>query len=354
MRTAVIILNWNTAGYLESFLPSLLESLEGEDAELVVADNASTDGSTELLRKRFPELRRIELEKNFGFTGGYNRAVAQVLKDYPQTEYIVLINSDIDVPQGWLKPLIDYMDSHPACGVCGPKLHALLPLPEGGYERSSRFEYAGAAGGYLDRLGYPFCRGRVLSRTQEDEGQWDTVKNLMWVSGACLVTRSSLWKSIGGLDERFFAHMEEIDYCFRARREGYKVRVVPQSVVYHLGGGTLPQTSPYKLMLNYRNGLLMLHKNLPYCYNALHARLVICLRILCDDASALVYLFSGKFKAFKAVFRAHHEYRRYRRPLKAGRSLIKGPVMCRFSIVLQSLLRGKGIFDYLRRYENSH
>ena len=300
MKTAVVILNWNTKDFLEKFLPPLIESTEGLDAEVIVADSASTDASMEMMSEKFPKIRQIRLEKNYGFTGGYNRALALV-----DAEYYVLINSDIEVPKNWLSPLVEWMDTHPECGACGPKLHSW-------YDRDM-FEYAGAAGGYLDRYGYPFCRGRVMSKIEKDTGQYDTPANVLWVSGACLMVRSSLWNSLGGLDDRFFAHMEEIDLCWRIQLSGFKVTVVPSSVVYHIGGGTLPKKSPYKLFLNYRNNLLMLENNLPKTIGRKRARRRILTRMILDGMSGIVYLITGKWESFKAVVKAHREYRKLRR-----------------------------------------
>ena len=300
MKTAVVILNWNTKDFLEKFLPPLIESTEGLDADVIVADSASTDASMEMMSEKFPKIRQIRLEKNYGFTGGYNRSLALV-----EAEYYVLINSDIEVPKNWLSPLVEWMDTHPECGACGPKLHSW-------YDRDM-FEYAGAAGGYLDRYGYPFCRGRVMSKIEKDTGQYDTPANVLWVSGACLMVRSSLWNSLGGLDDRFFAHMEEIDLCWRIQLSGFKVTVVPSSVVYHIGGGTLPKKSPYKLFLNYRNNLLMLEKNLPKTIGRKRARRRILTRMILDGMSGIVYLITGKWESFKAVVKAHREYRKLRR-----------------------------------------
>ena len=300
MKTAVVILNWNTKDFLEKFLPPLIESTEGLDAEVIVADSASTDASMEMMSEKFPKIRQIRLEQNYGFTGGYNRSLALV-----EAEYYVLINSDIEVPKNWLSPLVEWMDTHPECGACGPKLHSW-------YDRDM-FEYAGAAGGYLDRYGYPFCRGRVMSKIEKDTGQYDTPANVLWVSGACLMVRSSIWKSLGGLDDRFFAHMEEIDLCWRIQLSGFKVTVVPSSVVYHIGGGTLPKKSPYKLFLNYRNNLLMLENNLPKTIGRKRARRRILTRMILDGMSGIVYLITGKWESFKAVVKAHREYRKLRR-----------------------------------------
>ena len=294
MKAAVVILNWNTRKYLEDFLPGLIESCRGLDSRVYVADSGSTDGSMDYVAGT--EAVPMPLGGNFGFTGGYNRALSGL-----DAEYFVLINSDIEVPQGWLGPLLDYMDSHPDCGICGPKLLA--------WQDRSRFEYAGAAGGYADFFGYPYCRGRVLKRTAPDEGQYDTVKDVLWVSGACLMIRSGLWKTLGGLDDRFFAHMEEIDYCWRARRLGWQVSCIPASTVWHLGGGTLPQGSPFKLKLNFRNSLLMLANNLPGEIGPESAERRIFFRMVLDGVIACIYLLTGRRAAFDAVKEAHKEFK---------------------------------------------
>lgn len=301
MKTAVVILNYNTREYLKRFLPALVASCQGLDAQVIVADNASSDGSAQMLAAEFPDIPLICLDTNYGFTGGYNRALSGI-----EADYYVLINSDIEVPKGWLKPLADWMDSHPECGACGPKLLS--------YAERDTFEYAGAAGGYVDRFGYPFCRGRILQKVEKDKGQYDTPANVLWCSGACLMVRSSVWKALGGLDERFFAHMEEIDLCWRMQIRGWKVTVVPQSYVYHIGGGTLPNESPFKLRLNFRNNLLLLENNLPATLGSrLRTRVRILTRMVLDGCSAMVYLFTGRLSFFKAVVQAHREYRRMRR-----------------------------------------
>ena len=310
MKTAVVILNYNTRDYLSKFLPGLIASCEGLDAQVIVADNASHDDSVTLMKTVFPDVRLIELDQNYGFTGGYNRALAQV-----EAEYFVLINSDIEVPGNWLHPLVEWMDAHPDCGACGPKLIS--------YHERDTFEYAGAAGGLLDKYGYPFCRGRLMQHVEKDHGQYDTPANVLWCSGACLMVRASLWKALGGLDERFFAHMEEIDLCWRMQLRGWKVTVVPESYVYHIGGGTLPNESPFKLRLNFRNNLLMLENNLPATFAArgcsasaarFRTRIRIFLRMCLDGLSALVYLFTGRFSFFQAVFNAHIQYWKLRGP----------------------------------------
>ena len=315
MKTAVVILNWNGKEYLERFLPGLVGSVGPHD-RVIVADNASTDGSASLLKEKFPDVATMMFSRNWGFTGGYNRALMQL-----DAEYFILLNSDIEVPGHWIEPLEEWMDSHPECGICAPKLHS--------YADRDMFEYAGAAGGYIDRYGYPYCRGRVMKMVEEDRGQYDSPENVFWVSGACLMIRAELYRRLGGLDERFFAHMEEIDLCWRAQLTGHEVTVVPYSTVYHIGGGSLPNDSPRKLYLNYRNNLLMLKKNLAKTYalkafgngtdagtsaakGLRKARRTILTRMLLDGAAAAVYLCTFKWSYFKAVVRAHRDFRKIR------------------------------------------
>ena len=320
MRIAVVILNWNTEGFLRKFLPGLARSVEAvHGAEVVVADNASTDGSVQVVRELFPDVEILVFERNLGFTGGYNEAFRLLEQSHPEMEYFLLINSDIEVGQGWLEPLVEWMDTHPECGACAPKLHS--------YQQRDMFEYAGAAGGFIDKYGYPFCRGRVLKTLERDMGQYDSPAEVFWATGACLMVRSELWKRLGGLDSRFFAHMEEIDLCWRMKLEGYSVNVVPSSMVWHVGGGTLPASSPMKLFLNYRNNLLMLSNNLSKHYAVEEyrvgrgavqaaqrgirmARQRIFERMALDGMSAIVYLLTFKWSYFKAVIRAHNDFRR--------------------------------------------
>ena len=286
----------------------------------------------------------------------------------------MLLNSDIEVQGGWLEPLVGWMDAHPDYAACGPRLHALEPDGKE-YRRTDRFEYAGAAGGYLDRYGFPFCRGRVLSRTEQDNGQYDRPADVLWATGACLLVRVSAWHELGGLDERFFAHMEEIDWCWRAWLAGWRVGVVPQSCVWHLGGGTLAPSSPLKLKLNYRNGLLLLENNLPATLGPARARRRICIRKILDSCAAIVYLLSGKADCARAVRDAHRGYRQlcgtpgtksapsvpgspqYTIPgTKAGPGVPGKSVagLWNVRILLQAALRGEKIFKYVRRYEDSH
>jgi len=293
METAIVILNWNGKKMLQEYLPTLVENTSEKDAFIVVADNGSTDGSVDWMKAQWPSIRTIRFDKNYGFTGGYNRALQEV-----DADYYILLNSDIEVTEGWLEPLVNFMDENPGAGICQPKILSIA--------QRDHFEYAGAAGGFIDRYGYPFCRGRILSHLEKDEGQYDTKKECFWATGACLMVRSSLYHHLGGLDESFFAHMEEIDFCWRAKLLGYSVWCIPQSKVYHLGGGTLPNNSPRKLYLNFRNNLLMLYKNLPESIRSTRIFIRMCL----DGAAAAVYLLTGKFDFFKAVVKAHGDFRK--------------------------------------------
>lgn len=342
MRVAIVILNWNTVDYLSRFIPGVLSGM-GNDDSLFVADSGSTDGSLEMLSRSFPQVKQIPLHSNRGFAEGYNVALKGI-----DAKYYLLLNTDIEVSSGWLTALVEWMESNPDCGICSPKLHALDKCGDG-WVRTERFEYAGASGGFIDRFGYPFCRGRVLSRLETDNGQYDNAdSDVFWVSGAALMIRRSLWEELGGFDAQFFAHMEEIDLCWRARNRGSRVCVVPRSVVYHIGGGTLPKESPFKLKLNYRNSLWMLRRNLPWAIGPMRAHCRIAFRYVLDWGSALVYLLQGKRDFAKAVIQAHKEAAQ--RDIEPVRGGVKVPP-AKVSVLLQSALRGKRIFSYLRRYE---
>lgn len=317
MRAAVVILNWNGIHFLKKYLPILLEKTPEERGVVYVADNGSADGSVDMLKKEYPNVRLIEFDENYGFTGGYNRALAQI-----EAEFYVLINSDIRVSEGWLDGIIDFMDNHPEAGICMPKIlsearHEKILKQHDSEEPLEQFEYAGACGGFIDRFGFPFCRGRILSHVEEDKGQYDEPVEIFWASGACMVVRSHIYNQLGGLDESFFAHMEEIDFCWRAKLMGYHAWAVPQSVVFHVGGGTLPNNSPRKLYLNYRNNLLMLYKNLPYKAGehktVIRRSTTIFIRMCIDGLSAAAYLLQGKLSFFKAVFKAHCDYRKMKK-----------------------------------------
>ena len=324
--TAVVILNWNGLQMLQTYLPILVARTTTPGAFIVVADNGSTDGSVEWITAGYPDIKLIRLDRNYGFTGGYNRALREI-----DADYYVLLNSDIEVGEGWLDPLLSWMEEHPETGICQPKVLSMA-------ERD-RFEYAGAAGGFIDRYGYPFCRGRILSNLEKDTGQYNAPEECFWATGACLMVRSALYHHLGGLDEDFFAHMEEIDFCWRAKLLGYQVWCVPASTVWHVGGGTLPNNSPRKLYFNYRNNLLMLYKNLPDRIR----RTRIFFRMCLDGMSACAYLLTGRWTFFQSVWKAHRDYRRMRRnedpsPFEEERNTIG---LYDRSIVLRFFLSGK-------------
>jgi GT2 family glycosyltransferase len=292
-KVSVVILNWNGRGLLEQFLPSVINYSPPEYAEVIVADNGSTDGSLSLLEERFPQVGLIRLADNYGFAEGYNRALERI-----DSEYTVLLNSDVEVTPGWLDELVKVMDADATIACVQPKIRS--------YHNKSYFEYAGAAGGYIDRYGYPFCRGRILHVVEEDRGQYDTPAEVLWATGACLLIRTSVYKSEGGLDARFFAHQEEVEMCWRLRCRGYKLMCIPQSVVYHVGGATLSTENPRKTFLNFRNSLLMVYKNLP----EEDLKSVLRTRFFLDYLAALKFLLSGHPKNAKAVYKARKEFHR--------------------------------------------
>lgn len=295
MKVAVVILNWNGEKFLSEFLPSVVECSQGEGVKIVVADNGSTDASQEVV-KSFPTVDWLPLEQNYGFAEGYNRALSAV-----EAELFVLLNSDVEVTQGWLDALVKYMDEHPEVAACQPKIRS--------YHRRTFFEHAGACGGLMDEWGYPYCYGRMFDAVEEDNGQYELPMRIFWATGACLCIRSSCYHEVGGLDKDFFAHMEEIDLCWRLASRGWEVAYVPQSVVYHVGGGSLPKENPRKDYLNFRNNLLMLYKNLP------KKRLwkVMMVRFFLDYMAALVFVLKGKWGSFRAVLKARWDYQRMKR-----------------------------------------
>jgi len=325
LKTAIVILNWNGRHYLERFLPGVVKYSTSESSFVVIADNGSTDGSLEWVSHHYPSLKIIRFDINYGFTGGYNKALAQI-----DADFFVLLNSDVEVTPGWLDRMHEGFLTHPNAGVAMPKI---LSAFEKDY-----FEYAGASGGYIDILGYPFCRGRILSCIEKDRAQYNRDSTIFWASGAAMMVKSSLYKELGGLDENFFAHMEEIDFCWRAQLAGHEVWAFPSSVVYHVGGGTLPNNSPKKLMLNYRNNLYMLYKNLP----SSSRYFILFIRMILDGVSAIIFLLQGKRGFYKAVAGAHNEFFKNRKQLKKSeRSSPNKPTgVMRGSIVLSFILRG--------------
>ena len=307
----VVILNWNGRETLARFLPSVVASLP-DWADVVVADNGSTDDSCAFVEREFPSVRLLCLERNYGFAGGYNRALEQL-----EGDYFVLLNSDVETPAGWLEPLIGTLERHPETAAVAPKLRSVTD--------PARFEYAGAAGGYIDWLGYPFCRGRVLKRIERDEGQYDDEREVFWVSGAAFCCRASAFREAGGFDEAFFAHMEEIDLCWRLQLRGWTLRIVPRSTVYHLGGATLAVDSPRKIYLNHRNNLRMLYK----CAAPGQRFAAAVLRPLLDALAALSYLVQGHGRAFLAVFRAWGDFLKAHPALRAERRAVQAAAVKR-------------------------
>ena len=304
-KTAIVILNWNGAKMLRRFLPNVLD-FSRDEAVIYVADNASTDNSLEVLKTHFSEVRLVLLDKNWGFAEGYNRALRQV-----EAEYYVLLNSDVEVSHHWLTPLIEFMDNHPDVAACQPKL-----LSENDRDK---FEYAGASGGFIDRYGYPFCRGRMFDTVENDDGQYDYATEILWATGACMVVRADDFMQAGGFDTRFFAHSEEIDLCWRLRLAGKKIYCVPDSYVYHIGGGTLPKNNPMKTYLNFRNNLTMLYKNLPE--NDL--RRVMSVRFLLDYVAAFQALLSGRIGDFCAILKGRKAFRKWKPEYKKVREQIQ-------------------------------
>ena len=331
----MVILNYNGAQMLRRFLPSVLKF--SSEAEVVVADNASTDDSLEVMRREFPAVRLVCLDKNHGFADGYNYALREVSADY-----YLLLNSDVEVTRGWLAPLLAFMDANDDVAACQPKLLS--------YKEKSLFEYAGAAGGFLDRYGYPFCRGRIFDAVEKDNGQYDSVSEVFWATGAALMIRSADYWSAGGLDGTFFAHMEEIDLCWRLRARGRRIVCVPESVVYHVGGATLNKSNPRKTFLNFRNNLLMLYKNLP----AGELAQVMRRRALLDYVAAAKFLLSGNVGDFKAVVAARREFVRVKDSYAAVRKENLGkavrddiPERVNFSILWQYYAKGRKLFSNL-------
>lgn len=305
LSTKVVILNWNGADFLRRFLPYVLRGLP-EWASVVVADNGSTDGSARVVEEEFAgQVEWLPLGENYGYAGGYNRALARL-----EAEVFVLLNSDVEPAEGWLEPLVEALARDRSVAAVQPKVRA--------WGDRQRFEYAGAAGGELDMFGYPFCRGRVLSNTEEDRGQYDSAEPIFWASGACMAVRAEAFWRVGGLDADFFAHMEEIDLCWRMQLAGYGIWSVPESVVYHVGGGTLPNGSPRKIYLNFRNSLAMMYKCLPR-----GGRWRLGVRRVLDWGSALVYLLTGRRAFAREVVRAHRDFRRMLPDLRAKRAEVE-------------------------------
>lgn len=333
-QTAVVILNYNGAGMLRRFLPSVIKY--SPEASIYVADNGSSDESCDVVRNEFPAVKLMVLDHNYGFAEGYNRALAQV-----DEEYAVLLNSDVEVTRGWLSPMTQFLDSNPEVAACQPKLLS--------FKQKDFFEYAGAAGGFIDKWGYTFCRGRVFNTVERDSGQYDDTTDVFWATGAALMIRNEVYKNNGGLDGRFFAHMEEIDLCWRLRSRGYRIACVPQSHVYHVGGATLKKENPQKTYLNFRNNLLMIYKNAPDC----QLKKIMLFRKVFDNVAALKFLASGDYAAFKAVRKARRDFKAMRAGYdKARAKNMKLTVTTRIPEVLKSSILYKYYLGFKHTYSS--
>lgn len=330
-KTAVVILNFNGKEFLKKFLPGVLQKSPG--ATVFVADNGSTDDSVSMMKSEFPQVPLLHQENNQGFAGGYNWVLGQV-----DAEYYVLLNSDVAVGDNWLEPIVELMDSDENIAACQPKILS--------FDQKSQFEYAGASGGFIDRLGYPFCRGRVFETMETDQGQYDDVREIFWATGACMMVRASVFHKLGGLDSDFFAHMEEIDFCWRAKNAGYKIMVQPKSSIFHVGGGTLPKSSAKKTYLNFRNNFMLLYKNLP----SDRLNKVLFMRLLLDGLAGVKFLFQGNFKDVIAIINAHFYFYGHLNVLRTKRSqLTQQRVSCVYSknVVWEYYLKGKKNFSDL-------
>ncbi len=334
IKTAVVILNWNGKHFLEKFLPSVIEHSSLPGVEIAVADNGSTDDSVEFLKAQYPKIRLLTFDRNFGFAEGYNRALKQI-----ESEYYVLLNSDVQVTGRWIEPIIQLMDSDKKIAATMPKIKDL--------NNRNRFEYAGASGGFIDRYGFVFCRGRIFNIIEEDNRQYDDTREVFWASGAALFVRADAFHQAGGLDKKFFAHMEEIDLCWRLKNRGFRIYSSGESEVYHVGGGALPMNHPEKTYLNFRNNLYLLYKNLP----ARHFKRTMLSRILLDLVASAKFLFSLEFKNFLSVIRAHLSFFISFRRLKQDRkenlekaSTFQHPEIYPHSIVYDFFIRNKKKF----------
>jgi GT2 family glycosyltransferase len=336
---SIVILNWNGSAMLRTYMPSVIHYSQSEKIEICVADNGSTDNSVEMLKHNFPSVRLILLDKNYGFAEGYNLALKEV-----EAEYVILLNSDVEVTPNWLKPLTEYMNNHPEVAACQPKILNC--------RNKKQFEYAGAAGGFIDYYGYPFCRGRIFKTIEDDKGQYNSPIPVFWATGAALFIRLDDYRKAGGLDASFFAHMEEIDLCWRLHSRGRQIMCLPQSTVYHVGGATLKKENPYKTLLNFRNNLIMLYKNLPDD----ELKRVMRVRWILDYIAVATFVLKGQLPNALAVFKARREFKRLRSRYDAARKNNKINSRCTFiaerlqkSILRQYYLNGYHTFDRIKQ-----
>lgn len=337
MKLSIVILNWNGDHHLKRFLPSVINYSNYNWVEIVIADNGSTDRSKDLITKEFPTVRYIDLGQNYGFAEGYNQALKENF-----SEYILLLNSDVEVTKGWLNPMIELLDSDPKIAACQPKILQL--------DHREKFEYAGAAGGFIDKYGYPFCRGRIINEQENDQQQYDIPISVFWASGAALLVRGELWHKFDGFDAHFWAHMEEIDLCWRMKNSGYQIAVCPQSTVFHLGGGSLAYGNPQKIYLNFRNNLFLLYKNLPdkdFIKTLLS-------RMIFDGIAALHFITKGEFVAFGKVLQAHLDFykslsrlKKQRQMLNQNRNVSNHPEIYRKSIIFDFFIKKRSKFSSL-------
>lgn len=332
-KVAIVILNWNGKNFLQQFLPSVVAS-KYNNLDIYLADNASTDDSVAYVRSHFPSIKILQNTENYGFAEGYNCALQQI---EGQADYYVLLNSDVEVTQDWIQPIVELMEADPTIAACQPKLLA--------FHNKNQLEYAGAAGGLIDKFGYAFCRGRFFDHCEEDEGQYEDVSEIFWASGAALFIRAELYHKIGGLDADFFAHQEEIDLCWRLKRAGYRIVYHPDSTVYHVGGGTLPQGNPRKLYLNFRNNLALLFKNL----NTSQLFTIFPIRVVLDFVAAFKFLLSGELANFQAILKAEFDFFRrlwmWRRKRKESRQLVE-KVRIEGKENMEGLYKGSIVVDY--------
>ena len=338
MRLSIVILNWNGSHHLRRFLPSVVTYSNYDWAEIIVADNYSTDDSRDVILNEFPDVKYVQLDRNYGFAQGYNMALKQ-----NDAQYILLLNSDVEVTQHWLEPMMLMMDSNPLFAVCQPKIMQL--------DHREKFEYAGACGGFIDHYGYPFCRGRLVNYLEQDLGQYDRPISVFWASGAAMLVRGKLWHENDGFDSDFWAHMEEIDLCWRMKNRGYKVVVCPESKVFHLGGGSLAYGSPQKIYLNFRNNLFLLFKNLPKG----ELNRILLGRMVLDGVAAIQFLVTGQFKAFTKVLGAHRDFYKSLGKLRKKRNkLLSKTVVTNHAEIYQ----GSIIFDFFisrkRKFSSLH
>ena len=338
MKLSIVILNWNGSHHLRRFLPSVVKHSNYDWTEIVVADNHSDDDSCKIIELEFPGVKLLRLDRNYGFAEGYNQALKN-----NDAEYILLLNSDVEVTENWLKPMIQIMDSHPLIGACQPKIMQL--------DHPEKFEYAGASGGFIDHYGYPFCRGRLINFQEQDLGQYNNSISVFWASGAAMLVRGKLWHEFGGFDADFWAHMEEIDLCWRMKNRGYKVVVCPESKVFHLGGGSLAYGSPQKIYLNFRNNLFLLYKNLPR--DKFYKPLI--LRMILDGIAAFQFLVTGQLKAFTKVSAAHRDFYRSLGKLRMKRKELLSKLV---TTDHAEIYKGSLIFDFYiakkRKFSSLH